>query len=213
MQPPPPPHGGPPPSYGPPGPPGGPGWGPPGGPPGFGPPGGPKRPSNGPIIAIIAVVAFLVVIGGGVFVLTGDDSDDDPPIRPLAATPTDPDLPTPPTYSPPTFPRSTPSYSPRTTYSPPEMNYGAIAVASNGAVGKAWDYDSMSAARRRALNECKASSCKVLTTFVNSCGAVAFNSRTNRYWGGRGSTKAAAQRDAIDNAGGGRWIAWVCTTR
>ncbi|MFA1540988.1 DUF4189 domain-containing protein [Actinomadura monticuli] len=198
MQPPPrPPHGGPPP-----------GFVPPPGPPGSRPPGG----GNAMVIVIVAVTAFMVLLGGGVFLLAGGDSDDDPPIRPLAATPTtDLDLPTPPTYSysPPTFP--TPS-APQTTYAPPQMNYGAIAVGSNGAIGKAWDYDSMSAAKRRALNECSGS-CKVLTTFVNGCGAVAYNSRTNRYWGGHGSTRAAAQRNALSNAGGGRTVTWVCTTR
>ncbi|MQY04972.1 DUF4189 domain-containing protein [Actinomadura macrotermitis] len=206
MQPPQPPHGGPPPSYGPPpGPPGPPGWGPP----------GPPRPPNGnPAALIIVLVAvFVVLIGGGVLavLLLGSSGSS----RPTAITrPTIPDVPTysPPTYSPPTLPSSTPS-TPDSTYSPPPRNYGAIAVASNGAVGKAWDYDTEAGAKRRALNECPASGCKVLTTFVNGCGAVAFNSRTNRYWGGSGATKEAAQRNAISNAGGGRWISWVCTTR
>ncbi|NKZ05966.1 DUF4189 domain-containing protein [Actinomadura latina] len=160
----------------------------------------------------MAVVAFLVVIGGGVFLFTGGDDSDDPTIRPLAATPTISDFPTSPTYSPPSLPTSEPS-TPEPAYSPPPMNYGAIAVGRNGSIGKAWDFDSPSTARRRALNECKSSSCKVLTTFVNGCGAVAYNSRTNKYWGGRGATKTAAQRNAISNAGGGRWVSWVCTTR
>ena len=209
MQPPPPP-----PSYGPPGgppgPPGGPGWTPPPGGPGFGP-GGPRRPSNAPAIIIIAVVAVLGVIGGGVLLFSGG-GDDDPPIRPLAATPTFSDRPTPPTYSPPTF--SPPTQDPTTPrYTPPERHYGAIAVGSNGAVGKAWDYSTLSGARSRAMNECKGTNCKVLTTFVNGCGAVAFNSGTNKYWGGHGSTRSIAQRNAISNAGGGRTITWVCTTR
>ncbi|MFB4311729.1 DUF4189 domain-containing protein [Actinomadura sp. GTD37] len=195
--PPPPPHGGPPP-----------GFIPPPGPPGSRPPGG----GNAMVIVIMAVTAFLVVIGGGVFLLSGDDSDDDPPIRPLAVTPTDPDLPTrQPTYSPPSLPTSEPTTR-EPTYSPPPSNYGAIAVGSNGAIGKAWDYDSMATARRRALNECSGS-CKVLTTFVNGCGAVAYNSSTNKYWGGHGDTRAAAQRNALSNAGGGRTVTWVCTTR
>ncbi|WP_067487954.1 DUF4189 domain-containing protein [Actinomadura hibisca] len=154
----------------------------------------------------------MLLIGGGAFLLLrgGDDS----PRASTVGRTTLPTLPTPPTYSPPNFsaPSSTPS-PPEHTYSPPPQNWGAIAVGSNGSVGKAWDYDSASAARRRALNECPTSGCKVLTTFVNGCGAVAFNSRTNKYWGGHGETKAEAQRNAISNAGGGRWISWVCTTR
>ncbi|NUR90888.1 MAG: DUF4189 domain-containing protein, partial [Nonomuraea sp.] len=90
--------------------------------------------------------------------------------------------------------------------------YGAIAVAPNGRTGRSWDYSTLSAAKRRALRECGRSSCKVLVTFVNGCGAVAYNSRRNVYWGGRGSTPARAKRNAISNAGGGRWIVYQCTS-
>lgn len=91
--------------------------------------------------------------------------------------------------------------------------YGAIAVSRNGDIGRSWDYTTEAAAKRRALRECGRSSCKVLTTFVNGCGAVAYNSRRNVYWGGRGSTPAKAKRNAIANAGGGRWIVYQCTKR
>lgn len=90
--------------------------------------------------------------------------------------------------------------------------YGAIAVASNGANGRAWDYPTASAAEKAALNNCPGN-CKVLVTFVNSCGAVAYNSNANRYWGGKGDSETEAQNDAISRAGGGRWITWACTTR
>ncbi|WP_165488458.1 DUF4189 domain-containing protein [Actinomadura formosensis] len=159
----------------------------------------------------MAVTAFLFLIGGGTVLLLWAGSDDSPATS-AAARPTISDLPTPPSYSPPTLPSPTPT-APETTYSPPPRNYGAIAVGRNGAVGKAWDYDSPAAARRRALNECPTSGCKVLTTFVNGCGAVAYNPRTNKYWGGHGDTRSEAQRNAISNAGGGRWTVWVCTTR
>jgi hypothetical protein len=91
--------------------------------------------------------------------------------------------------------------------------YGAIAVSRDGRVGRSWDYRTAAAARKRAVRECGRSSCKVLTTFVNGCGAVAYNSRRNVYWGGRGSTPARAKRNAVANAGGGRWIAYQCTKR
>ncbi|WP_433179613.1 DUF4189 domain-containing protein [Actinoallomurus sp. CA-150999] len=208
MQPPQPPYGAQPPSYGPP--PGGP-PGPPG-PPGWGPPGPPQRPNNNAAVVIIVVVAALVLLigGGGILLLAFDASSSGHRIA--AASPTVPDFPTPPTYSPPAMPSYTP-YSPPDTYSPPPQHWGAIAVASDGSTGKAWDYTSSSAAQRRAMNECPRSSCKVLTTFVNGCGAVAYNSRTNRYWGGHGDTRSEAESNAISNAGGGRWITWVCTTR
>ncbi|MEU8342266.1 protein of unknown function [Actinomadura meyerae] len=164
------------------------------------------------IVVIIAVTGFLLLVGGAAVVLVWSDDDDSPSTTSVASRPTYSGLRTPPTYSPPSYPTSEPTT--RTpTYSPPPRNYGAIAVGSNGAIGKAWDYDSAAAARRRALNECPTSGCKVLTTFVNGCGAVAYNSKTNKYWGGHGPTKAAAQRNAISNAGGGRSISWVCTTR
>ncbi|XRQ03961.1 DUF4189 domain-containing protein [Actinomadura welshii] len=204
MQPPQPPHGGRPPVYGPgappPGPPGPPGWGP--------PPPGSRPPNNGGIVVlIVAVVAFAVLVGGGGVLWLLSDSDDDSPDTLEVAAPTFSDLPTPTR----TLPTPAPTL-PKRTYSPPPRNYGAIAVGRSGAVGKSWDHDSPSTARRRALNECSGS-CKVLTTFVNGCGAVAYNRGTNRYWGGRGDTRSAAQRDAISNAGGGRVVVWVCTTR
>lgn len=219
MQPPQPPHGGHPPGYGPPsGPPGPPM---PPGPPGWRPP-GPQPPNTNPAVVIIALLGALVLlIGAGAVVrwwFVAHKSS-----KQASVTPTIPDLPPPPTYSPPTF--NPPTFNPRSfspptvpsipvpTYSPPPMNYGAIAVAPNGAVGRAWDYKSAAAARQRALKACPASGCKVLTTFVNGCGAVAYNPKTNRYWGGSGATRAAAQKDAISNAGGGRTITWVCTTR
>ncbi|MFA1544667.1 DUF4189 domain-containing protein [Actinomadura chokoriensis] len=165
------------------------------------------------VVVIVAVTGVLLLIGGGVFLLAGGDSDDSSGTS-AAVRPTLSDLPTPPTYSPPTYtPPTLEPTTPEPTYSPPPMNYGAIAVGRNGAIGRSWDYDSPAAARRRALNACPATGCKVLTTFVNGCGAVAYNSRTNRYWGGHGDTRTEAQRNAINNAGGGRWVAWVCTTR
>lgn len=91
--------------------------------------------------------------------------------------------------------------------------YGAIAVARNGRTGRSWDYGTLSGAKRRALKECGRSSCKVLVTFVNGCGAVAYNARRNVFWGGRGSTPARAKKNAIANAGGGRWIVYQCTRR
>jgi len=89
-------------------------------------------------------------------------------------------------------------------------NWGAIAVSSNGSNGRSWDYASRADAERAALNSCPGA-CKVLTTFVNSCGAVAQNRRS--FHGGSGPTLYAAQRNAITLNGGGSILAWVCTSR
>jgi hypothetical protein len=216
-----PPYGDRPPAYGPPsgyGPPP-PGYGPPPGPPGppmppgWGPP-GPRRPNNNNAVVIIVAVLVLLICGGAVLWWGFDGGSGDTPV---AAAPTLSDVPTPPGYtppgySPPPLPSFTP-YSPPDTYSPPPQHYGAIAVAHDGSVGKAWDFSTTAAARRRALNECPRSGCKVLVVFVNACGAIAYNPHTNRYWGGHGSTRTAAEKNAISNAGGGHWTAWVCTTR
>jgi Domain of unknown function (DUF4189) len=186
-------------------PPGPPGWGPPG----SGPP-GPRRPNNTAAIVIV-VVAVLVLLVGGAVLWLGFDADASGDKQGVAA-PTPPGIPTPPGYSPPPLPSFTP-YSPPDTYSPPPRHYGAIAVAPDGSVGKAWDYNTATAAKRRATNECPRSSCKVLVVFVNECGAVAYNPHTNKYWGGHGDTRTEAEKDAISRAGGGHWITWVCTTR
>ncbi len=89
-------------------------------------------------------------------------------------------------------------------------NWGAIAVSSHGANGRAWDYPTRASAERAALNSCPGA-CKVLTSFANSCGAVAQNPRS--FHGGTGPTLYAAQRSAITLNGGGSILAWVCTTR
>lgn len=186
------------------------------GPPGWGPP-GPRRPNNNAAVVIVIVAVFVLLIGGGAVLWWGFDVGASGS-RPVAVAPTMPDLPTPPgytpppSYSPPPLPSFTP-YSPPDTYSPPPQHYGAIAVAHDGSVGKSWDYDSAASARQRALNECPRSGCKVLVVFVNGCGAIAYNPRTNRYWGGNGDTRTEAENDAISNAGGGHWTTWVCTTR
>ncbi|BDD81166.1 hypothetical protein TPB0596_09290 [Tsukamurella pulmonis] len=89
-------------------------------------------------------------------------------------------------------------------------NFGAIAVASNGATGRSWDYPSRAAAERAALNSCGWGSCRVLASFANGCGAVA-ETRTS-FQGGTGRSLYAAQRSATSLAGGGFIKVWVCTS-
>lgn len=201
--------------------------GPPGGPPlpagGPGGPGGPPRKqglSGGALAAIIggaAVVLLIIVLVGVFFVIPAFSRHSTPTATPIAVPTSQQPVPTYTPYSPTPYdsptPYSTDPYDSPTPYQPPQQYWGAIAVAPNGAVGKSWDYDTAAGARSRALNECPASGCKVLVTFVNGCGAVAFNSSTNRYWGGHGDTQSEAENNAIANAGGGSTKTWVCTTR
>ncbi|WP_329461501.1 DUF4189 domain-containing protein [Streptomyces sp. NBC_01431] len=134
-----------------------------------------------------------------------DTTDDNTPApAPTTALPL-PALPAPPPLLPP--PPLPPPPPPRPNY------YGAIAVSQDGSIGKSWDYKSASAAQEGALSRCRGTGCKVLTTFVNSCGAVAYNSNSRQYWGGHGATPAEAEDNAISHVGGGRWLAYVCTTR
>ncbi|WKX69535.1 DUF4189 domain-containing protein [Streptomyces sp. XD-27] len=127
--------------------------------------------------------------------------------------PPDPD----PTYDPPDLEPTYDPPDPEPTYDPPEPEptyyYGAIAVSSDGSIGRSWDYSSRSAAEEGARDGCPRTDCKVLTTFVNGCGAVAHNPNTGQYWGGHGATRNEAVNNAISNAGGGRWITSVCTRR
>ncbi|GAB2723826.1 DUF4189 domain-containing protein [Kitasatospora kifunensis] len=132
---------------------------------------------------------------------------DPPTVPPLEAPNIDPPtLPAPP--PPPPLPPPPPPPPP-----PPKPDhYGAIAVSRDDSTGRVWDYPSANAADQGALAECPRSDCKVLVTFANSCGAIAYNPATRAYWGGQGATQAKAEESAIDHAGGGNWLAWVCST-
>ncbi|MFJ5032825.1 DUF4189 domain-containing protein [Streptomyces sp. NPDC088560] len=144
----------------------------------------------------------------------GPDPTYDPPDPAPTYDPPDP-VPTydPPTLAPTTPPSPPPPPPPPAPPPPPPSYFGAIAVGNHGGIGKAWDYKSEGAAQQGALTRCPDSGCKVLTTFVNGCGAIAYNTDSGQYWGGHGATEYAAENDAIANAGGGRWITAVCTTR
>ncbi|MEE1772776.1 DUF4189 domain-containing protein [Streptomyces sp. JV185] len=137
---------------------------------------------------------------------TEDPSTEEPDPDPSSETP-DPD---PLTDDP--APETTQAPAPPPAPAPRPNYYGAIAVARNGAYGRAWDHRTASAARQGALNSCPGS-CKVLVTFANGCGAVAYNPNAHRYWGGHGASRTEAESSAISHAGGGYWITAVCTTR
>ncbi|TWS18878.1 DUF4189 domain-containing protein [Tsukamurella asaccharolytica] len=90
------------------------------------------------------------------------------------------------------------------------VNFGAIAVASNGATGRAWDYASPGAAERAALGSCGYASCKVLASFSDGCGAVA--QKPGWFQGGTGRSIRAAQSSALTRNGGGAILVWQCTS-
>ena len=183
----------------------------------------PKSGRAGAAVAAVLAVAVLAI--GLANMLDGSDDDSASSLPSTYSAPGDPTgtsaAPNPvdtekddrepthderePTYEKPKAPPPPPPPKPR-------YYYGAIAVGRNGSLGRAWDYSSASAARQHALSSCPGS-CKVLTTFVNGCGAIVYNSATNNYWGGHGRTPAEAQRNARANAGGGQQVTWVCTTR
>lgn len=90
------------------------------------------------------------------------------------------------------------------------VNFGAIAVAGNGATGRSWDYASPGAANRAALHSCGYAGCKVLASFSDGCGAVA--QRPGWFQGGTGRSIGAARSSALARNGGGSILVWQCTS-
>ncbi|MET7510459.1 DUF4189 domain-containing protein [Streptomyces albidoflavus] len=211
-----------------------PGQPPTGAPPGSGPASTPpvRRQNQGVGIAVAVALGLTALL-----VLEAQDDDTSsapsastsvsPAVSPTTAWPapvptrTRPDPPPPPPRPTPTRTRTTPPPPPKPVPPPPKppppkpppSYYGAIAVNTDGVAKRAWDHRTGAAARAAALKSCNRSDCKVLVTFVNGCGAVAYNPSTRRYHGGSGDSSGAATRDAIARAGGGQWVTWVCTTR
>lgn len=89
----------------------------------------------------------------------------------------------------------------------PPTYFGAIAVAHDGSMGKAWRHINKAAAKQRAMELCGIETCRVVTVFTD-CGAVAHNGDT--YHGGHGTTRQAAERHAVANIGGGWVIDSLC---
>ncbi|WP_242670183.1 DUF4189 domain-containing protein [Mycobacterium decipiens] len=85
--------------------------------------------------------------------------------------------------------------------------YGAIAIADNGTVGKAWNHRTRAQAEIDALTMCGHPSCQVISSFTQ-CGAVAYDGST--FHGGVGGTRHTAKNDAMARLGGGRIITSAC---
>lgn len=97
--------------------------------------------------------------------------------------------------------------------------YGSIAYSpSTGAKGWSFDHHSRYGAEHHALAQCgkHAGDCKVVTWFVNGCGALAIG-QTN-YHATWGRSRYAAEHNALHGckkAGGYgcKVVAWSCTAR
>ncbi|MCC7271999.1 MAG: DUF4189 domain-containing protein [Alphaproteobacteria bacterium] len=97
--------------------------------------------------------------------------------------------------------------------------WGAIAFsAQTGAWGYSFDHDSRGRADRVALGHCgrRAPDCRIVTSFVNACGALAVQGRTAA--GGTGKSRAEAEAASLAacraTAGGGCAVtAWACNAK
>lgn len=104
--------------------------------------------------------------------------------------------------------------------SKPKVLFGAIAYGPQSqATGWSYDYETEDQARHHALSNCvpHGDDCRVVTSFSNSCGAVAAGTNL-RYAIGEGISGKQAQADAIakcKSAGGADCDiqAWSCTNR
>jgi hypothetical protein len=96
-------------------------------------------------------------------------------------------------------------------------NWGAIAYSdSTGRSGTSYNYPSVGAAERRALDGCGEVDCKTVLTIANACGALAI--ADNGSWGtGLAQSRDQAERYALHHCrsrGGGCTIkCWACTSR
>ncbi|MFI4988474.1 MAG: DUF4189 domain-containing protein [Alphaproteobacteria bacterium] len=101
--------------------------------------------------------------------------------------------------------------------SQPSISYGAIAYdAQSGAAGWAFDFDNSAAADRFALSNCAkhGDGCKVVVSFLNSCGAVA-SGADDHFATGQALTREQAEAKALaacEANGGGKCKieAWSC---
>jgi hypothetical protein len=102
----------------------------------------------------------------------------------------------------------------------PKVTFGAIAYGPQSqAAGWSYDYETEDQARHHALSNCTphGNDCRVVTSFSNSCGAVAAGTNL-RYAVGEGVSEKQAESDAMEKcrrAGGTDCDiqAWSCTNR
>ncbi|MFD0000302.1 DUF4189 domain-containing protein [Nocardia sp. NPDC127526] len=93
-------------------------------------------------------------------------------------------------------------------------NWGAVALSpSTGHVGYSWDAPSRENAKNAALSECPFSDCKIVASFANGCGVIAFSNRAGLYTYGAAYSKSAARAEALNRNRSDAYIYhWNCTT-
>ncbi|MEV6065867.1 DUF4189 domain-containing protein [Nocardia sp. NPDC052001] len=93
-------------------------------------------------------------------------------------------------------------------------NFGAIALSpSTGRIGYSYDYPDRAAAQGGAMNSCTFDDCRVVASFGNGCGAVAYSRRAGLYTYGAAYSRSAARTQALTrNSSDATIIHWNCTT-
>ena len=85
---------------------------------------------------------------------------------------------------------------------------GALAVGSCGAFGEAFDFTSIDAARRSALDKCQGGTCRVVATVKRGCAAYAvdFTNPCGAQGWGKGPRLGRSQNEALKSCytGGGK---------
>ncbi|MGW5105377.1 DUF4189 domain-containing protein [Nocardia sp. NPDC004123] len=77
--------------------------------------------------------------------------------------------------------------------------YGSLAMSTDGGTfyGAAWNYPSWGGSDADALGQCGHRGCKIMVQFRDGCGAIAESDDHTYYYGGSGSNRADAERDAM----------------
>lgn len=102
--------------------------------------------------------------------------------------------------------------APANAYS--DDNFGAIALSpSSGRIGYSYDYSDRGSASDAAMSSCTFNDCRVVASFANGCGAVAYSRRAGLYTYGAAYSRSAARSQALNrNNSDASIIHWNCTT-
>ncbi|WP_405138978.1 DUF4189 domain-containing protein [Nocardia sp. NBC_01388] len=92
-------------------------------------------------------------------------------------------------------------------------NFGAIALSpSTGHIGYSYDYSDRGSAQDGAMSSCSFNDCRVVATFANGCGAVAYSPR-GYYTYGADYSRSSARTQALNrNYSDATIVHWNCTT-
>ncbi|WP_330179286.1 DUF4189 domain-containing protein [Nocardia sp. NBC_01503] len=93
-------------------------------------------------------------------------------------------------------------------------NFGAIALSpSTGRIGYSYDYSDRDSAKDGAMQSCTFDDCRVVASFANGCGAVAYSRRAGLYTYGAAYSRSTARTQALNrNSSDATIIHWNCTT-